>query len=178
MGIRLKQNKILSFFLIAAILYTGWLLVYYLLINRYTTWDFELNYNIVYLAHKGFDLLGMVSHIELESDHVLLLLDAGTNRPILVGDECNGFKLFSIFSIFIIAFPGNFKKKLWYIPMGLIFIHLANVIRVMALVLINSYYPQYLDFNHLYTFTVFVYGIIFLLWYVWAKNNSANESKN
>jgi len=175
---RIKKNKILSFFLLAAGLYISWLLIYYLLINKYTSWDFELNYNIVYLAHKGFDLFGVVSHIELESDHVLLLLDAGTNRPILVGDECNGFKLFSIFSIFILAFPGSIKKKMWFIPMGLLLIHLANVIRIMALVLINTYYPKYLDFNHLYTFTIFVYSIIFFLWYYWAKNQQPNESKN
>ncbi len=174
---RIKENRILTFLLLAAILYTAWLLLYYLVINRYTNWDFELNYNIVYLSHLGFDLFGVVSHIEIESDHVLLVLDAGTNRPILVGDECNGFKLFSIFSIFIIAFPGNWKTKLWYIPLGLVLIHLANIIRVMALVLINSYYPKYLDFNHLYTFTIFVYSIIFFLWYYWAKKQTQHAKE-
>ena len=174
----IKDNKIVQFLLIAAILYTTWLLIYYLIIKSYTTWDYALNDNIVYLAKEFFSLLGMDTIINRESDHVILLLDAGNYKGIWVGDECNGFKLFSIFAIFIISFPGNTKSKLWFIPLGLIIIHLANVLRIMALVLINNYYPEYLDFNHLYTFTIFVYSIIFLLWYLWAKKYSRNEQKN
>ncbi len=172
-----KYGKIASFLLLASGLYICWLLLYYLVIQSYTSWDFELNYNIVYLADFFFDLIGQQTHIDLESDHVVLLLDSGNYRGIWVGDECNGFKLFSIFSIFIIAFPGDWRKKLWFIPVGLIFIHLANVLRVMALVMINNHYPEYLDFNHLYTFTIFVYGIIFLLWLYWAKSANLDGTK-
>ena len=140
----------------------------------YTTWDFHLNDNIAQLGHLFFSLFAIATDVAYESDHVILYLTGGNNRGIWIGDECNGFKLFSIFTIFIIAFPGNWKKKLWYIPLGIIIIHFANVIRVMGLVLINNYYPRFLDFNHLYTFTIFVYSIIFLLWYVWAKKNGNN----
>ena len=175
---QIKHNRIILFLLLSAVLYTVWLLVYFLIIKTYTNCDFNLNYNIVYLAQQFFDLLNFNTDIVIESDHVVLYLDGGSNRGIWVGDECNGFKLFSIFSIFIVAFPGKVKSKLWYIPLGLILIHLANVIRIMALVLINNYYPKYLDFNHLYTFTIFVYSIIFLLWYFWAKKQTFYEQKN
>lgn len=171
----IKTNKIVRFLLIAALAYTLWLLVYYLVIMPYTPWDFYLNDNIAKLGQTVFSIFGAESDVYHESDHVVLYLTGGNNRGIWIGDACNGFKLFSIFSIFIIAFPGNWKKKLWYIPMGLIIIHLANVIRVMSLVLINNYYPRFLDFNHLYTFTIFVYSIIFLLWYIWAKKYASNE---
>ena len=172
-----KENKIARFLLIAVTLYVVWLLLYYFLIHPYTTWDFHLNYNIAWLGEKCFALFGMESDIVIESDHVVLYLNSGNLRGIWVGDECNGFKLFSIFSIFIIAFPGNRKSKFWFIPLGLVIIHLANVIRVVSLVLINNHYPRYLDFNHLYTFTVFVYAIIFLLWYIWAKKYAGHEHK-
>mgnify|MGYP000371191725 CR=1 FL=1 len=170
----IKNNKIARFLVSAAVLYTVWLLIYYLFIKKYTTWDFALNYTIVEAAQFFFDLFGVQTRIDIESDHVILLLDAGNYRGIWVGDECNGFKLFSIFTIFIMAFPGQIKRKLWYIPMGLVIIHLANILRIMALVMINNYYPRYLDFNHLYTFTIFVYSIIFLLWYIWAKQQTKN----
>jgi exosortase family protein XrtF len=173
-----KNKRILQFLITAAILYTVWLLVYYLIIKKYTTWDYTVNYSIVYLAEQFFHIFNVFTFIEVESDHVLLMLDGGNNRGIWVGDECNGFKLFSIFTIFILAFPGNIKAKIWFIPLGLLLIHLANVIRIMALVLINNYHHKYLDFNHLYTFTIFVYGIIFLLWYWWAKRYANIETKN
>jgi len=56
------------------------------------------------------------------------------------------------------------------------------VLRVVALITINYYAPQYIEFNHTYTFTILVYSIIFLLWMWWVnaslKELKANESKN
>jgi exosortase/archaeosortase family protein len=173
---KLIQNKIVRFLFLSGALYVAWMLLYYFVIKVYTLWDYELNYNIVTLTHHFLNLFGVNTLIEIESDHVLLFMDGGNYRGIWVGDECNGFKLFSIFSIFIIAFPGDWKKKLWFIPLGMLLVHLANVLRVAALVLINNHFPQYLDFNHLYTFTIFVYAIIFVLWYWFAKKYSNNVS--
>ena len=169
MTVDIRNNKIVRFLFLAAGLYLCWLLIYHLGINPHTNWDFYLNDNIAFLSKQGFKLIGKTTEIVYESDHVVLYLNEGSFRGIWIGDACNGFKLFSVFAIFIIAFPGPTKSKIWFIPMGFIFIHLANVIRVIALLLINNYYPQYLDFNHLYTFTIFVYGIIFIFWYIWAK---------
>jgi exosortase family protein XrtF len=175
---QIRKNRIIKFLLVAGLLYTAWLLLYYLVIKTQTNWDFTLNYNIVELAHSFFSFFGTETSIAIESDHIVLYLDAGNYRGIWVGDECNGFKLFSIFTIFIVAFPGKIKSKLWFIPMGLVIIHFVNVLRIMALVLINNYYPAYLDFNHLYTFTIIVYAAIFVLWYIWAKKYSGNEQKS
>ena len=167
------SNKIVRFLLLGGGLYILWLLIYHLLIQSYTSWDFYLNYNIVSASQSVLSWMGVESFIDIESDHVVLVLSEGNFRPILVGDECNGFKLFSIFTIFILVFPGNWKKKIWFIPLGIIFVHIANILRVVALLLINNYHPEFLDFNHLYTFTIFVYAIIFLLWYWYAKKLSS-----
>lgn len=169
MTINVRNNQVIRFLVLAVGLYLIWLLTYHLVINPYTTWDFHLNDNVAYLAQLGFQLMGKSTDIVYESDHVVLYLNEGSFRGIWIGDACNGFKLFPIFTIFILAFPGPARSKLWFIPLGLLIIHLANVIRVISLLLINNYYPKYLDFNHLYTFTVFVYGIIFIGWYIWAK---------
>lgn len=166
------KSKAFRFLIIGGSCYIAWLLFYYLIIQQYTNWDYLLNYNIVRLSQISLSLIGVDTFIDIESDHVLLIMNEGNFRPILVGDECNGFKLFSIFSIFILAFPGKWKTKLWFIPLGIIIVHIANVLRVCALLLINNFYPKYLDFNHLYTFTIFVYAIIFALWYWYAKKLS------
>ncbi len=163
------KHPVVRFLLIGASLYFLWLLLYYFFIKVHTDWDYYLDYSIVYLSQQVLDLFGFVTMIEIESDHVILMLDHTTNTGVWVGDECNGFKLFSIFSIFVIAFPGNWKTKAWFIPVGLLLIHTANIIRVCSLLLIYEKYPTSLDFNHNYTFTIFVYAIIFLLWWWWAK---------
>lgn len=166
------SNKVVRFLFIGGGLYVLWLLIYFLLIQEYTHWDYYLNYNIVWLSQGLFSIFGIDSFIDIESDHIMLMLDYSNQIGVWVGDECNGFKLFSIFTIFILAFPGAGKQKLWFIPLGIILIHLANVIRVVLLVWSIKFYPESLDFNHKYTFTIFVYSIIFILWWWWAKKIS------
>ncbi len=163
------QSSKIKFVLLGGGMYLLWLLIYHLFIKEHTSWDFWLNYNIVVMAKNFFDVFGVETFLEIESNHVVLIKDLSLHKGVWVGDNCNGFKLFSIFSIFILAFPGDRSSKGWFIPLGLVLIHLANIIRVMALLLINDYNPAYLDFNHNYTFTIFVYGIIFLLWLYWIK---------
>jgi len=169
---KLFSHPASRFLLIAATSYCVWLILYYFVIKEYTNWDYYLDYSIVYISHSLFSLAGITTLIDIESDHVVLMLDRTNQIGVWVGDDCNGFKLFSIFAIFILAFPGNWKTKLWFIPMGIIFIQIANVIRVMSLLLIYENYPAALDFNHKYTFTVFVYSVIFFLWLWWAKKYS------
>jgi exosortase family protein XrtF len=94
------------------------------------------------------------------------------SHGVWVGDSCNGLTLFALFAGFVFAFPGPVIKKLWFIPAGLVAIHLLNVLRVTALALIQYYAPQYLEFNHTYTFTIIVYGFVFALWYLWATKLS------
>jgi len=137
--------------------------------------------------HTGLDEW-MVRHLIWWTDHALSLFgyelwtdvnDVAGNfvgiangHPLEVGAPCDGIVLLALFSCFIIAFPGNLKHKLWYLPAGLIAIHLINVFRIFCLSLIIHYKPSALDFNHDYTFTILVYGFIFLLWYMWINRFS------
>jgi exosortase family protein XrtF len=93
-------------------------------------------------------------------------------HPIWIGGPCDGVAIMAIFLIFVSAFPGNQIHKLWYIPLGILLIHFINVLRVAGLTLINFYAPEYLDFNHNYTFTFLVYGFIFILWITWVNKFS------
>ena len=90
-----------------------------------------------------------------------------------IGDPCNGFSLFALFLIFMITYPGPWKQKLWYIPLGLLAIHLVNVLRIVALTIILDNNSEWLDFNHNYTFNIIVYSFVFFLWYIWAKKFAA-----
>lgn len=88
---------------------------------------------------------------------------------LIIAYICDGLILYIIFAIFLIAFPGPVRHKLWFIPAGFILIYIINLIRVVALVIIQIKAHQYLAFNHKYTFTILVYGFIFLLWFIWVR---------
>jgi exosortase family protein XrtF len=90
-------------------------------------------------------------------------------QGVFVGPSCDGVVLFALFAIFILSFPGRWTRKLWFIPAGIAAIHAANIFRIISLLMIQLYLgEEALKFNHDYTFTVFVYSIIFALWYGYA----------
>ena len=84
-----------------------------------------------------------------------------------IGAPCDGVALFALFTIFVLAFPGAVLPKIWFIPAGIAVLHAANILRVVLLVRIQVIAPEWLEFNHDYTFTVFVYGLVFALWHLW-----------
>jgi len=49
---------------------------------------------------------------------------------------------------------------------------------VVALALTANYFPEYLNFNHTYTFTFMVYAFIFLLWMIWVNRFSENKNQH
>ena len=58
-------------------------------------------------------------------------------------------------------------QKLGFIPLGILILHGANIGRVVVLARIQATSPEWLEFNHDYTFTVLIYGLVFALWYLW-----------
>ena len=53
-----------------------------------------------------------------------------------IGDPCNGVGLFAVYLIFLLAYPGPWKHKLWFAALGLLSIHLINALRIAALCII------------------------------------------
>jgi len=175
------KHKTTRFFVFASVLYLSWYLLYQLIIKPHTLIDEKLISLIIANAAFILKLLGFTVYQSME-DRNLQLIGIDGSHPIWIGSPCNALTLFMFFALFVIAFPGNIKKKLWFIPLGIVIIHFTNVLRVVALITINYYAPQYIEFNHTYTFTILVYSIIFLLWMWWVnaslKELKANESKN
>jgi exosortase family protein XrtF len=163
------NKKLIRFLITAVLLYVGWYLIYQFYIEPHTKIDYFINTKISAGAVFILEAFGMTTAPFEESYHVIVGLADSFNAGVWIGNECNGLKLFSIFSIFIIAFPGDWKKKLWFVPMGILIIHILNILRVVALVLINHYRHDALEFNHTYTFTFLMYLIIFGLWYIWVN---------
>ena len=89
------------------------------------------------------------------------------NFSFYVNGSCSGFKPLLQFTILMLLFPGQWKHKLWYIPLGLIIVHITNLIRIVSLGLIMHYNPDSWHFAHRYPLRIMFYVVIFLLWIVW-----------
>jgi exosortase/archaeosortase family protein len=77
-----------------------------------------------------------------------------------------------LFAAFVIAFPGPWKTKVWYVPAGILAIYLINSLRVIGLALNRMFSNESFEFNHKYTFTILVYGAIFWFWMIWVNRFS------
>lgn len=82
-------------------------------------------------------------------------------------EGCNGVNVMIVFIAFMVAFGGPVKKMLWFIPAGLLIIHLFNILRLVLLYYTDLYYEEWFYYFHKYLFTAILYIVVFILWAVW-----------
>ena len=161
-------DPLLRFLIIAALLYAGWYLLYERVIHPWGVIDRAVIDNLVWLSGGILHLLGHELIPEPQVDFNRYIgAEGGT--LLWIGDPCNGVSLFAVFILFMIAYPGPLRHKAWFLPVGLVTIHLLNALRIAALCIITTIDYELLNFNHDYTFYLIVYGWVFALWYWWVK---------
>ena len=165
----------ITFLLKAGATYALLYLIHQFILKRYTFYDQDFIGLIIRSSDLLLKLLGYKTFLVLQdSDFQVIGVDG--SGGVWVGSECNALSLFILFTVFVLWYPGHQKAKWWFIPFGILTIHLLNIIRVVALALIANYNPLALDFNHTYTFTFIVYGYIFLLWVWWVNRFASRKS--
>lgn len=165
---RLKDNPLLRFLVLGGAAYLVWYILYEFLLRPQTNLDEQV---IVWIVNGSEWLLSTLGYSLTAFEATPWMNRVGIEGApsLYIGEACDGVALFALFSIFVIAFPGPLKHKLWYIPVGMFVVHWVNIIRVVALAIIVDNDPSLLQFNHDYTFTIIVYGVVFALWYGWIQ---------
>jgi exosortase family protein XrtF len=164
------KNPLMAFIVKAVLLYIIWFISYDYIIAPAGTIDRWLNKMVGVQSSVALNLIGYDSDTVPGNNQTVVRINS--RGMVGVGNPCNGLELFVLFGGFIACFPGNTKSKIWFVPVGVIIIHIVNVMRSTALALIQFHNPASLDFNHHYTFTVIVYAIIFGLWMFWVNRYS------
>lgn len=175
----LKQNRFLKFLITSSLVYALLYFIYEFIIKKQTFID---QHFIAFIINSSESILQLFNYktFKVLSDNDFQVIGIDGSSGVWIGAACNAVTLFFLFSVFVLAYPGHQKNKLWYVPIGILSIHFLNILRVLALALIAFYKPDLLEFNHTYTFTFIIYGYIFLLWMIWVNKYSdktANETK-
>lgn len=176
------KNPVTRFLLLFILLYGGWYILYELVLHPWGKLDKLVINNSIFLTKELLQILGyaVISYdyqAPETGSEVIRTVGIDGSSGVWIGDPCNGLILFALFTSLIISFPGPAKHKLWFIPLGLIIIHFANIIRIASLSLIVFYKREYLEFNHDYTFKILVYTVIFLIWVYWVNRWSGLKKK-
>jgi exosortase/archaeosortase family protein len=94
-----------------------------------------------------------------------------------VSPGCTSLKQWIHWIFIMVLFPGPWRHKLWYIPLGIIVIHFVNLVRIVGLSVSLLHWSQHFHFLHTYIFKTFFYFMIFLLWVIWAEKFSLKNTK-
>jgi len=86
-----------------------------------------------------------------------------------VNNGCSGLKQMLQFTLLMLIFPGPWKKKLWFIPLGILIMHLTNLFRMVGLAVVMNNWPWQWHFSHDYIFRPLFYIVIFMLWVWWVE---------
>lgn len=91
----------------------------------------------------------------------------GTVSAVTVAPECTSLKQWMHWLFLMILYPGPWKHKAWYIPLGLVIIEFTNVVRIVGICLFLKPYPHDFALAHDVIFKIMFYVVIFLMWMVW-----------
>ncbi len=86
-----------------------------------------------------------------------------------LNSSCSGLKQFTQFALLMILYPGPWKHKIWYIPLGVFIVHLTNLFRIIGLSVVIINWPDQWKFSHDYLFRPFFYVVIFTMWVIWVE---------
>ncbi len=157
----------IRFLALGLVLYFAWLALYEWWIHPSQTIDKAVIHNTLSISQKILEWMGY--EVSTNGDRMITI--AGT-PGLFLGDSCNGISLFALFSIFLISFPGKLISKIIFIPVGMLIIHLLNILRIVCLSVIETHSYAWTEFNHTYTFTIFIYAFIFGTWLFWINKFS------
>ena len=165
-GLPAGNRLLFRFVAVAGLMFLAWFFGYEQWLAHDGRLDTILCAHIAAASVAVLRALGFAAALSPANDSLLLM----HGQPaVVVGPPCNGLVLYALFAGFVLAFPGPWRRKLWFIPAGIFLIWVLNVLRVAALALNHYYAHESIDFNHHYTFTFVVYGCIFGLWMLWAR---------
>lgn len=93
-------------------------------------------------------------------------------------EGCNAISVMILFVSFVIAFAGRFRTTLFFLLGGCVLIYILNVIRIAFLSLLLYRFPAYEHLLHGVIFPLFIYGVVFILWFLWVNYFSIYATKS
>lgn len=132
---------------------------------------------VSYQSGKILELLGFEASVVLSQTGPTVGLMNGGQTVLNVFEGCNGINVFIVFFSFLLAFGGSIKKMLWFIPLGLVVIHLSNLMRILLLFWLAERESHYFYYFHKYLFTAAIYAVVFVLWWIWIKQTRSVQNE-
>ena len=124
-----------------------------------------------YMVHVVFDQSTWVDQhilgLDLIQEGWLMRFDNGV--AIRINGSCSGDKQILQLVLLLLIYPGKWKHKIWFIPLGIILVHATNILRIVMLSLVAIWRPEWMDMIHDTVLRGMFYVIIFGVWLLFVK---------
>ena len=170
--------QFLGVFLLSYLVLIG---VYQLYLNQFDTANFEVDGITVFVAEQSRFVLDAFGYNVTLAPHlndpsVKVLIDSKTIVRIVEG--CNAMSVMILFVAFVLAFSKGWVKTIGFILIGLLIIHVLNILRIALLTAGIMKYPEYTHILHGVIFPLVIYGVVFLLWIFWVTKIASDVRKS
>lgn len=115
---------------------------------------------------------GYEAEVKQHPDEVSMKLFINNVYIARVVEGCNAISIIILFISFIVAFSSKFAITALYILFGSLTIYFVNIVRIAIITVAMYEYPEYQKILHDIVFPSIIYGLTFLLWFIWVRQFS------
>ena len=127
-----------------------------------------------HIAHIVFWLIQLTNDAVVFLEPSTIHFDTGTGTKIVWG--CTGLKQSFIWIIIMLIARGDWKHKLWFIPIGLVCAYLFNIFRITLIAITIEHHPDWFHLMHDYIFKYLFYVMLFGLWLCCTQYHHAHRT--
>lgn len=180
--LKIKNNYLYGFLLRSALLIFLYIFFYYFLrefnpINN--TYVDILNIYADFLVKASKFLLELFGYEVVTYGKTVKIIENYYTAGVFLNRGCMGRDFLLYFIGFIIAFPGKIKDKAWYIPMGILILIFANILRICGLAIVAYCCNNTnIGINNHDLFKYAAWTVLIILGYIWINKLSPLSKKN
>ena len=120
-------------------------------------------------VYKVSEMLGYDAEIEQHSKELSIKYMLNGNYVARIVEGCTSVSIIILFLSFIIAFSGSVLNTIWFGLFGSLLIYIVNILRIIAISVLDERFPEYQMILHDLLFPAIIYGLTFVLWITWVK---------
>ncbi|MEI6433576.1 MAG: exosortase/archaeosortase family protein [Bacteroidota bacterium] len=105
------------------------------------------------------------------------LMEFPSGYDISINSSCSGMKQIMQFVLLMLIYRGPWLKKLWFIPLGALLVHITNLFRIFLSGVLSMNHPEWMKFAHDNVLRWMFYLVICGLWLFWVKRISVRPVK-
>ena len=101
--------------------------------------------------------------------HGNILHDSATGVGVSIEAGCNGVEASLILLAALLAYPAEWRARLWGAVAGFAAIQIANLARIITLFYLAGWHPSVFEFAHLYLWQALIMLDVLIVWLLWIR---------